>query len=506
MASTILDHYGNPYASRRPARAADTHTGSRPYESVEMKDIGELVPSWDRKTIVSASRKLYLNEEVLKGAIEQKSMYAVGRAWLPRFTGTDKAFGDAATKWLSEEWYALCDIRGTQYDFTTTLYTTSNAIDRDGEGWELLTEDKTGYPRVQQIPAHRVGSSYGMSGGVIKQGPYRNATVKDGIAYNRLGQPVAASVMSDDMTAETWVSFRNLIHNFDPSWQEQGRGLPAFTASLNSLRDMMQSHEWERHALLMASAIGLIERNETGGPDMGDPGSVLTGDASDAECNSGVTVENFSGGMMKYFRANSGGGIEQMKNTRPGPEWESFHDRIIRAALAGVNWPYAMVWKASGQGTAERHEIAKAQRAVEDRQEILKKSARRKIGYAISKAMKLGILPESADWWKWEFTMPQKLTIDDGRVAKEMESAWKGGWMNHADILGAYGKTPEQHYEERAQEVYLRKQAAIRWSRDGITIEDREMAMLTPNDMSEEQMSAGKKEPVKPDENDSTDD
>ena len=487
MASTILDQHGNPYASRRPARAAEGYTGARPYEPVEMKDIGDLVPSWDRKTILSASRKLYLNEEILKGAIEQKSMYAIGRAWHPVFVGKDTAFGEAAAAWLHDEWFKICDIRGSEYDFTTTLYTTSNAIDRDGENWELLTEDKTGYPRIQQIPAHRVGCSYSSNQGFVQEGPYRNARIRDGIAYNRLGQPVAASVMSEDGKKEQWVSYRDLVHNFDPSWQEQGRGLPAFTASINALRDMMQSHEWERHALMMASAIGLIEKNDTGGPDMGDPGNVLTGGTSGVTAGTGVTVESFSGGMMKYFRANSGGGIEQMKNLRPGPEWESFHDRIIRAALAGVNWPYSLVWKSSGQGTAERHEIAKAERAVEDRQELLKKGALRKVGYAISKAIKLGILPQSEDWWKWDFTMPRKLTIDDGRVGKEQEAAWKGGWQNHQDILGAYGKNLEEHYEARAREVYLRKQAAKRWSKDGIEVEDREMAMLTPNDMGEKE-------------------
>ena len=483
MASIILDEYGKPYSYRRPARAAEGNTGSRPYEAVEMKDVGDLVPSWDRKTIVSASRKLYLNEEILKGAIEQKSMYAIGKAWLPIFEGSDEEFGKQASAWLTDEWFKICDIRGSEYDFTTSLYLTSNAIDRDGEGWELLTEDKTGYPRIQQIPAHRVGCAYSTNSGYVKEGPYRNAKIRDGIAYNGLGQPVAASVMSED-GKEQWVSYRNLIHNFDPSWQEQGRGLPAFTASINSLRDMLQSHEWERHALMMASAIGLIEKNETGAPEIGDPANDLTRNEAVAP-STGVTVENFSGGMMKYFRANSGGGVEQLKNLRPGPEWESFHDRIIRAALAGVNWPYSLVWKASGQGTAERHEIAKAERAVEDRQELLKKGASRKVGYAIAKAIKLGILPPSADWWKWGFTMPRKLTIDDGRVSKEQEAGWRAGWMNHADIVGAHGKNLESHYEARAREVYLRKQAAKRWSKDGVEIEDREMAMLTPNDMGE---------------------
>ena len=489
MASTILDQHGNPYQHRRPARAAEGNAGMRPYEAVEMKDIGDLVPSWDRKTIVSASRKLYLNEEILKGAIEQKSMYSVGRAWLPKFQGEDKTWGDRACKWLAEEWYQLCDIRGTEYDFTTTLYTTSNAIDRDGEGWELLTEDKTGYPRVQQIPAHRVGCHYATNSGYIKEGPYRNAKIRDGIAYNRLGQPVAASILSEDGKTEQWVSYRDLIHNFDPSWQEQGRGLPAFTASINALRDMLQSHEWERHALMMMSAIGLIEKNETGGPDLGDPGSMLTGGVSGTTAGTGVTVETFAGGMMKYFRANSGGGIEQLKNMRPGPEWESFHDRVIRAALVGVGWPYSL-WKPSGQGTAERNDISKAQLAVEDRQEILKKSARRKVGYAIAKAIKLGILEPTADWWRWDFTMPKKLTIDDGRVSKELIEMWKAGHTNQTDILGMLGKTLPEHLTERAEEIALSKVIAKEvGAKHGVEITDDEMAMRNPNGSN-----AGKKE------------
>ena len=489
MSSIILDQNGQPYQSRRPARAADRDTRSRPYESVEMKDIGALVPSWDRKTIVSASRKLYLNEEILKGAIEQKSMYSVGRAWLPKFQGEDKSWGDKAAKWLSDEWYQLCDIRGNEYDFTTTLYTTSNAIDRDGEAWELLTEDRTGYPRVQQIPAHRVGCSYSTDGGYIKEGPYRNAKIRDGIAYNRLGQPVAASILSEDGKSEQWVSYRDLIHNFDPSWQEQGRGLPAFTASLNKLRDMLQSHEWEQHALLMASAIGLIEKNETGGPDMGDPMNALTGGEDGVTAGCGVTVESFAGGMMRYFRANSGGGIEQLVNARPGPEWESFHDRIIRAALVGVGWPYSL-WKPSGQGTAERNDISKAQLAVEDRQETLKKGARRKVGYAIAKAIKLGILEPSADWWKWDFTMPKKLTIDDGRVSKELIEMWKAGHTNQTDILGAYGKSLEEHLRERAEEIALGKVIAKEvGAAHGVEITDDEMGMRNPNGSN-----AGKKE------------
>lgn len=492
--SSILNEFGQAYVYRRPARAAENNTSARAYEAVEMKDIGALVPSYDRKTVLSASRKLYLNEEILKGAIEQKSMYAVGKAWSPLYQGANKEWGAIASRWLEEEWYQLCDFRGTDYDFQTILYTTSNAIDRDGEGWEILTEDRTGYPRVQQVPAHRVGNTHLQEGAFIKDGPYRNAKVVDGIAYNRLGQPVAIGIISDDKQSTEFVSYRNVVHNFDPAWQEQGRGLPAFLPSINALRDMLQSHEWERHALLMLSSIGLIEKNEIGGPDTNDPSMILTGGANaQVETCPGVQVQNISGGMIRYFRSNTGSGLETMTHDRPSGAWQDFHDRIIRAALAGVNWPYSMVWKNSGQGTAERSAIGMAQRSVEDRQTVLKKGAKRKVGYAIAKAMKLGILPPDPDWWKWDFTMPQKLTIDDGRVSKELIEGWKAGYINQTDILGAYGKDLKTHLYERAEEIAMRKVIAAEvGAKHRVEIEEREMAMLTPNDMG------GKESEVEP--------
>jgi hypothetical protein len=126
-----------------------------------------------------------------------------------------------------------------------------------------------------------------------------------------------------------------------------------------------------------------------------------------------------------------------------------------------------------------------AQRSVEDRQDLLFYAAKRLCGYAISKAMKRADLPQSPDWYQWEFSTPPKLTIDDGRITKELEALWKMGAANLRDIVSMRGKTLEAHYTERAQEVALRKLAA----RDaatlyGVDVDDREMSMLTPNEMA----------------------
>jgi hypothetical protein len=205
-----------------------------------------------------------------------------------------------------------------------------------------------------------------------------------------------------------------------------------------------------------------------------------------------MTVESLDGGTVRYFRSNSGGKIETLVNNRPGNPFLDFHNRLLKGAFAGLNWPMALYeGHAAGGGTAQRTEIAMAQRSVEDRQDLLFYAAKRLCGYAVAKAMKRGDLPQSPDWYQWEFSTPPKLTIDDGRITKELEQLWKMGAANMRDIVSMRGKTLEAHYQERAQEVWLRKHYAQTVADQLNTtygmvhsVDDREMSMLTPNEMA----------------------
>lgn len=474
----IVDQYGQPW---KAAQGAVRYSAARPYQPVQMKDIGELVPAYDRKALVSFSRRLYLNDGILLGAIQQKAMYSVGRSWQAQSKSKDREFAQSAEDLLNDEWYKICDVRGGQNTFQTNLYSMSCAIDRDGEAFILLTKTENDYPRIQQIPAHRIATPVGIEDGKLTTGQYRGKTLTDGIIYSN-GAPLAYCFNDEYGELIQYIAAADMVHIFDPSWQEQGRGLPAFTHAINDLRDALQSHEWERYAQLMLSSIVMTEHNETGLPDIDDNANVIGGTSCTNE--QGIISENYQGGTVRYFAAKSGGKLEVVKNDRPGDMWESFQNRIIRKALAGINWPYSMVWHATGQGTAERADLGRAQRAVEDRQDLLEYAAARIVNYVTAKFIKLGRLQAANDWWKWKFTYPKKLTIDDGRVSKELIEMWKAGFLNPQDILGYLGKSAEESLDERLAYLTMQKlkQKAVNESGLGITIEDREMAMLTPNE------------------------
>jgi hypothetical protein len=114
---------------------------------------------------------------------------------------------------------------------------------------------------------------------------------------------------------------------------------------------------------------------------------------------------------------------------------------------------------------------------------LLTYAASRIIGYAIAKAQKRGDLPASNDWWRWSFSYPAKLTIDDGRITKELETLWRIGAVNMRDIVGMRGGDLEPHLRERATDIALCKTIAKEVGEAyGVEIEDREMSMLTPNE------------------------
>jgi capsid protein len=422
---------------------------------------------------------MFTNMGVPKAAIIQKSDYSVGDAWLPVYSGSDDA-GQEAASWLTNVWFPLCDIRGGVFNWRKVLSLLSIAIDRDGDAFILLTHNDADFPQIQLVPGHMVHSDQSVT--EVQKGGYKGLRIQDGVIYNARNQAVAYRV-NHGQGADAWhedVSARDMIHLFDPIYQESGRGLPAFTHALEDLKHMLQSTEYERVAQLMLSSIALIEHNDLGGPDLDDPAFTISADTTSA---TGITSEVFDGGTTRYFKANSGGKLETIDHNRPGDLWESFHDRLTRAALAGVGWSYSLVWKNAGQGTAERMEIERARRSITQRQRLMDYAAKRICTYAVAKAATSGRLEMPGNMLAWSFTRPARLTVDDGRESKSLIESWRAGKTNDTEILSYKGQTPEAHYRQRAEEEAMKQLIADEvGAKHGVHIDARQMGMLTPND------------------------
>ena len=144
----------------------------------------------------------------------------------------------------------------------------------------------------------------------------------------------------------------------------------------------------------------------------------------------------------------------------------------------------------------------KGRRAIKQRPRILAYAAARAIAWAYSVFhFDLKRVPLLDHPLSWSFTKPPRCTVDDGREASAQRDDWRAGLANTDEILEAKGMTEDEFYERRAIGVARRKVIARRVSEEvsaesgyEITVEDREMAMLTPNEM-QQQPAAAKSDP-----------
>lgn len=482
--SSILDQYGQP---TRFVHAADRSPRRGPQFAVRNDDIDRLIPSHDRKTIASLSNRLFMNMGVPRACILQKADYSVGEAWLPKYTGPEAEEGAAVAKFMHDVWLPQCDIRGGVFDWWKLLELSSVAIDRDGDVFWIMVRGADGFPRIELVPSHRCYSKMGQK--TIEAGPFEGFRINDGVVYFRGGRPAAYqfNVGRDGDEQMQVVPASDVIHLYDPSHAEQGRGLPAFTHALESLKMSLLSTEDERVRQQLVSRLHLTIFNDTGAPDLDDPATALSSTTTNAPAE--FSTKFFPGGIQ-YLPADGNQRIEQMEHGNPGPIWESFQDRIARDAIIPV-WSYN-VWKGTGQGTEARGEVVKCRRFVTKRQGVLWYAAKRAFSWAYSVFASNGRVRVLSRPTAWAFSYPPRLSVDDGRESKMELDELVTGSRNLNEVLEARGKYEDEFLMERAWSVAKRKAIAAKVAQEAsskygvpVQIEDREMFMQTANEPAE---------------------
>ena len=478
---SIVDQFGSPITSKRFAHAASHNY----FRGADLRNpdwgIGELIPQADRKTLSALSRRLVFNQGPAKEAIRQKASYSVGSAWAPIYFGADAEQGSEASSWLENVWYPLCDVRGNGHDWRELLEVVSKSMDRDGESFVLLTESRGGFPQLQIIPSYQVWNL--RADKEVAKGRYRGLRIDDGVIFNKRGRPVAYRVNeTEDGKNFKDMSARDLIHVYDCDFPEQTRGYPAFSHSLDDMKNSMTSTELETLRQNLISSLYLVEKSPHG-PDPDDPAWVGEIDTSTTE---GVLYEQIAPGIRHISGDQE---LDVIKHENPGSIWNDFQDRILRASIVGIGWCYSLVWKSPGQGTAERAEIVRARKAIEARQKRLRYLAKRAITYALAKA---GANPRydieaPGDMLKWTFSLPEKLSVDDGREQRALREAVEKGLCSEQEYQAFKGKDYEQHCREQAISKVTRTKVARQVSAtnsEGVEVSPEELGLherIEPN-------------------------
>lgn len=486
----ILGPDGLPTSSsQRFSRSATAGGSDRPWIPTKLADIQKLIPAHDRRTLVAVSRHMVENWGPTKAIARQIPMYSVGSSWRPSNLSKETAYKSEIEEFVRDQFCPIGDIRGGGRSILELFRNVAHCLVRDGEAFVLLTEYKTGFPACQLIPSHRIGSrEYSWSPMKIEKGPYKGAFIEDGVISNSDGTVVAYRYLGDEAAEDFDISARSLIHCFDSDYPEAKRGYPMMAHGLNDARDSMQSHEWERLNMLWRSSIVAIENNADGIATSDHPSGYFE-DIPAQEGAEKVNVKWIDGpGRTIHYKAGSGQKLELLKHDNPGEIYESFGDRMIHSICAGVPWPMSFVWSATGQGTAERRDIEQARRTITDIQSIIQPVAKRIFGYAAKKAVKIGAVSDSKDWWRWTFAFPAKLSIDPGRDTKATLELHARGVLSDADLIAdrGYDGSEEEYWTQKFDSAAIKEKAfQAAQTKHGVELDPRIKGMWTPNDMGE---------------------
>lgn len=436
----------------------------RPLRSLN-KDTKQLIPTGTHQQLVSAGRWLFGNFAPVRGALLEQCTYSV-QPFIPQYVGKDLDWGVRAESWL-RDWHKIMDVQG-RCDFEEFLYLSLLSIKRDGDVGVMLTNTAGGYPAVQLIPAHRIASRN------------QNANEHNGVISNKQGR--AVSYMID---GERKVSARDMALCFFPEWSDQGRGITPLSAVTGDLQDIKELREYELNAQKAASSIALVEHNEDGYAD--DSEAFIDQTIDDG--NLTTTLETLEGGAIRYFRAGSGSKIEVLDRNRPGANAQDFENTILRSAFQALEWPFDLSLDPTKIGGAVvRLVTAKAQRTVEKNQRLVRKIAKRIDGYALAKAMKLGLLPQpkGGDWYSWHYQGPRKISVDGGRDAAAGREDYKLGLTTLQELYADRGLHWEDEVEKRITEQRFVLDLAEKHG-----IDPNRVQLLTPNGLPTNENTTG---------------
>lgn len=457
-------------------------TGSPLFEAATQNRERATIPASDYDTrinlsqigwrnLMSASRYIFANFGPFRNAILQQAKLAIGQSFIPQFTGADRKWGDKAEEMLWN-WHKICDVRGQPYDFATDLFLSLVSIKRDGDVVILQTETADGYPMIQPIPSHRLGSRWAPNI-IMGPGPFEGMAVINGVILNEYARPVGYRFVDAYNLNQRDEDAANVIHDYQPDFFDQARGIPPAAAAINDYQDTKEIRDFFKIALKAEASIGIIEHNEKGGVPSGFNWITLnTGDAKNATAAASY-MEKFDGGAIRYFRANSGSKLEAMNSDRPARNTQDFSKEILRDAFLALEWPIGFAYNPETLGGANsRMVVAQIVRTTESNQTLAKGIALRVDAWAVAKFIKLGLLEPNDEWWKWEHQTPRSLTVDAGYDEKARLEAIKMGGLSMKDYYGANG----EWWEEQI--------AQIKTEAEGFLTAANELAQTTGFDKS----------------------
>ena len=460
MSTGIVDQFGRPaYATSGKLYESPGDSGYRLSRPRLDKDIWQLVNSNRHRAMISDCRYIRIAFPVVEGATRQKANYVHASGWQPQFSGEDEEWGIEAEK-VTRDADRIISVRGPLYDWNRIWKIGGMMWDTDGD-WFLLLSERNGFPRLQTLEAHRVGSR--MKGDLVVAGKYKGSRILNGIIYNGAGQEMAYNVLGSSPEQDRQISANDMIRIADPSWFSESRMMPRIAYPILDWYDIKETRNYEKIAQKANSALTMVESNESGKRNVNLPlGNMIPGGGegeSQSEGGPSPSVDILEGGLIRYVKSGSGS-IHAHESSRPSQQWQNFDATLLAGAFYGMGWRIEMMDLSKLNGVGVRGFQDNINRTIMSEWEAMEPIVRRVHLWKTAKLIKAGLLRESQEWWKWTFTPPAEFRVDAGRSSQSDREDLRAGTQTHPQVLRKNGRNPREHLEEEALYVKMKRRIA----------------------------------------------
>jgi capsid protein len=425
---------------------AQNYTTDRSYIYPEYsKDPGAFdTPEYARCELVRLTRYLCRNYAVVERILTVAENYSVGAAGISAQSATtDEIFNSEATLYW-DDWarsiFASVSNEINLYDMEKLAV---REILIAGEIFFVLTKTDSGYPQLIPVQSEQIRGT-----------GKRNDKSVDGLFINEFGKVTAYQIYFGEKP--TIVDAANVVHLKRVKDVNQKRGISAFAASLNSLRDHRDLQMAEKKAIKIHTALAVTVSKKSGEAADGLFGrgvTTTTTTPSDRPIPNRALEKAFSGAVV-YMGENES--VNPVASERSTDGFLKFLELLVRDVCMNISIPFEFVVNPSALTSAGvRFTISDADCLFKNLQNLLIDSGLQRIyTWVIASAVKDGKIKASQDkrFWTVNWVVPTSITIDQGRQDRSILDFVDNNLMSLDTYFSSRSKNWKDELRQIAQE------------------------------------------------------
>jgi capsid protein len=409
-------------------------------------DVSSDVPTFARSEILQMTRYLVNNFPLMERILTLAESYAVNSGILAQAATSDSQHNDEATayfdKWANNVFGSTtCDV---------TLHDMQRLCIREllvaGEVFLVLSNSKTNnYPQLTMVVSEQVRSS----------GKKADKS-QDGIFYDANGKATGYNIYFDKNPV--FVDAKDVIHLKRNKQVNQKRGISAFAAALNSVRDVRDLHILEKKAVKLHSTLAAVITKQGDGV-IGD-GIFGNGRqakkvavATSTEVKRQPALEKSLNGAVVYLSEKEK--LDLVSSDRSTDGFLKFVELLTRDVCLNLSLPYELVANPTTlSSAATRFVIQDADFLFKSLQHIITTGALNRIyGWVIAQAQNDKKIKFSGEWYQVTWVYPQSATIDAGRK----DSGELAFVNNNLESLDTFYSSRGKGWKEELRQVAIEK-------------------------------------------------